>query len=730
MSAAEQLVASVPPIEAIVRLAQKVPVFPCRRSAEEVNLNGRDRILKPKSPLTSRGFLDATQDPDRIRTWWRRWPDALVGVPTGSITGLLVVDFDAHKADETARAWVDSHTDWLLQTRAHGTLNGGRHYLFKLPPGQHYGSGVNVQLSGAQRHGIDIRCEGGYIIWWPLHGGTSTGEVAPLPAGLIDERRIEQKELPPLPARSPEKWAKDRQIVASALAWVDPGSYDTWFRVGMAIHLATDGSEDGFHLWHAWSSGELTGEIPASYSGEADCRAHWASFGGDKPRGGLVTLGSVFAVAKAAGWQYERKAPELPPPPEEPPEWLLEDIESSSSSSSSEGSESRRITASVFQWVDPKTIAPRPWLYGRHYMRGMVSATAGIGGAGKSSVLIVEAISMAIGRDLFQGGAEIPIGPIKVWLHNGEDPLDELQRRFGAAMQHYGITPEDLGDRLRVTSGRDVPIMVAESLADGGKILAPTEDGRLLADEITREGIAAFIADPFVTLHRVSENDNVLIDGVMTIIRNLAHSTSCAFEMAHHFRKLNGSEASVDDVRGASSIIGACRSVRIVAQMTKEEGEKYGLPEEERRSYIWLQNGKANMLPPTHARRWMHMTSVDLDNAAPPFESDKVGVPVTWEAPDARYDLTGSEFRAIRQAITSVPQPLNALRYDIRAAGWAGKLIASTLELDITDGMVRNHIRGLIERWVKSGRLVVENLRDPKQGRHAQVVRWVDAEEA
>ena len=123
------------------------------------------------------------------------------------------------------------------------------------------------------------------------------------------------------------------------------------------------------------------------------------------------------------------------------------------------------------------------------------------------------------------------------------------------------------------------------------------------------------------------------------------------------------------------------------------------------------------------------MTSVDLGNAAPPFESDKVGVPVAWDAPDARYDLTGSEYRAIRQAILAVPQPLNSLRYDIRAAGWAGKLIASTLELDITDGMVRNNVRGLIERWVKSGRLVVENVRDPKQGRHAQVVRWIDSEE-
>jgi hypothetical protein len=714
MIESDQLVASVVPVEAVVRLAQKVPVFPCRRSAEEVTLNGRSRILKPKSPLTARGFLDATTDPDRIRTWWRRWPDALVGVPTGAITGLLVVDFDLHKADESAKAWVTQHTDWLLQTRAHATLNGGRHYLFKLPPGQQYGSGVNVRLAGAQRIGIDIRCDGGYIIWWPLHGGSLTGEVAPLPAGLIEERRLERRELPPLAAHSPHKWERERQLVAQALAWLDPSDYDEWIHAGMAIHLASGNSEDGFQLWHSWSAGEITGEVPTNYSGEADCRAHWASFTTDRERENTKTLGSVFANAKRAGWERVSSAAAPSSPA----------VEAEDAPTESE----KIIEPTIFEWLDPTTIPPRQWLYGRHYMRGMVSATAGIGGAGKSSVLIVEAISMAIGRDLLHDGQALTVGPIKVWLHNGEDPMEELQRRFAAAMQHYGVTKDDLGDRLRVTSGRDTPIMVAEVLADGGRLLVPTEHGRLLGEAIKREEIAVFIADPFVTLHRVNENDNVMVDGVMTIIRNLAHETGCAIELAHHFRKLGTADASVDDVRGASSIIGACRSVRIVSQMTKEEGERYGLPDDERRSYIWLQNGKANMLPPIHARRWMHMTSVDLGNAAPPFASDKVGVPQGWEPPESSLTLTSPEFRAVRTAIRNIEQPINALRYDLRASGWVGRLIAKTLELDVEEASVRYNIKATIERWIQQNTLAVKTVRDPRQARSVQIVEWVEQE--
>ncbi len=388
----------------------------------------------------------------------------------------------------------------------------------------------------------------------------------------------------------------------------------------------------------------------------------------------------------------------------------------------------RQIAATPFEIVPPSSIPPRQWLYGKHYMRGMVSSTAGIGGAGKSSLLIVECLSMAIGRDLLNKGEPLPTGPLRVWNFNGEDPYEELQRRYAAAIQRYGITQENLADRLRVTSGRDNPILIAQALSDGGKVYAPTGDGALLVEELIEERIDAFVADPFVTLHRISENDNVLIDSLMGTLRDASHEARSAVELAHHLRKLNGQEASVDDIRGASSIIGACRSVRIIAPMSGEEAAKYGIEDAERRRFFWMQNGKANMLPPTHARHWYRMESVDLGNAQDPYPSDQIGVVESWDAPDTRYDLTGPELRAIRQAITAAPTPLNTLRYDVRSTGWVGRLIANCLELDISDTTVRNNITGLIERWIKAGRLAVREVRDPKQGRAVRVISWVDSE--
>ena len=60
-----------------------VPVFPCSPRAKE--------------PFTAHGFKDATADAHQIRRWWRRWPDANIGIPTGKASGLLVLNVDPPK---------------------------------------------------------------------------------------------------------------------------------------------------------------------------------------------------------------------------------------------------------------------------------------------------------------------------------------------------------------------------------------------------------------------------------------------------------------------------------------------------------------------------------------------------------------------------------------------------------------------------------------------------------
>jgi hypothetical protein len=316
---------AIVPVERILELAKKYPVFPCRRKDET---DSEGRTLKAKSPLTRNGFKDATQDEAQIRRFWASHPDALVGVPTGSRTGLAVIDFDTSKAGAAAQDWLTENQAALVSTKVHqtGGGSGGRHYLFSTPSGVKIRGGASVTLGKVRRDGLDIRAEGGYIIWWPLHYGQSgpMGDIKSLPAGLIDERRMDLElpaelaaKLPPKPGTSGD-FQRDLPRITEALSFIDPADYDPWLMVGMALHYASGGADDGLELWDAWSSGGITGVLPASYAGRADIEYRWQSFHLD--RGGGVTLGSLFNAAKAGGWVNVPEAVRIGPPKREEPE--------------------------------------------------------------------------------------------------------------------------------------------------------------------------------------------------------------------------------------------------------------------------------------------------------------------------------------------------------------------------------------------------------------------------
>jgi hypothetical protein len=322
---------AIVPVERILELAKKYPVFPCRRKDET---DSEGRVLKAKSPLTRNGFKDATQDEAQIRRFWASHPDALVGVPTGSRTGLAVIDFDTSKAGSSAQDWLGENQGALLSTRVHqtGGGSGGRHYIFSTPAGVKIRGGVSVTLGKVRRDGLDIRAEGGYIIWWPLHYGQSgpMGDIKSLPAGLIDERRMDLElpaelaaKLPPKPGTSGD-FQRDLPRITEALSFIDPTQYDTWLMVGMALHYASGGADDGLDLWDAWSSGGITGELPDNYAGRADIEYRWQSFHLDRGRG--VTLGSLFNAAKAQGWVNVPEAVRLGAPKREEPPMDYDDV--------------------------------------------------------------------------------------------------------------------------------------------------------------------------------------------------------------------------------------------------------------------------------------------------------------------------------------------------------------------------------------------------------------------
>ena len=212
-----------------------------------------------------------------------------------------------------------------------------------------------------------------------------------------------------------------------------------------------------------------------------------------------------------------------------------------------------------FVWRDPSTIPPRPWVYGHHLIRKQVSVTVAPGGVGKSSLTICEALAMASGRELL---GDWTAKDLKVWIYNLEDPRDEMDRRIIAAMQHHEVSPQEIAGRLYVDTGRERTLTTAVQTREGVQIIKPELDA--LANEIEARGIDVLVIDPFVSSHQAAENDNGAIDLVAKEWARLADRCNCAIELVHHTRKTNGDEATTESGRGASALLAAARSGRVL----------------------------------------------------------------------------------------------------------------------------------------------------------------------
>ncbi len=304
------------------------------------------------------------------------------------------------------------------------------------------------------------------------------------------------------------------------------------------------------------------------------------------------------------------------------------------------------IVAQSYVWMDMTKIPKRDILYGRHLYRSFLSATVSPGGLGKSSLVMAEALAMVTGRDLL---GEQSKRPVSVWYWNGEDPMDELQRRFAAATKHYGIKEEDLGGRLFVGSGRDTEVIIAREDRGGVQINTLVVDQ--LIQQVKANKIDVIIIDPFVASHSVSENDNTKIELVVKQWMRVAEEGGCAVELVHHTRKpyMGAVETTVDDARGAGALLAKARTARVLNGMSKTEAEELGIEPDDRFQYFRVDNGKSNMERRTAASKWRQMKSVTLNNGKINAEGDSVGVATPWALPSAFNGVTAEQLdRVIR----------------------------------------------------------------------------------
>ena len=353
------------------------------------------------------------------------------------------------------------------------------------------------------------------------------------------------------------------------------------------------------------------------------------------------------------------------------------------------------IIATPFKWRDPATIPRREFVYGKNLIRKQVSVTVAPGGVGKSTLGVAEAVAMASGRDLL--GDTVP-SKLKVWLYNLEDERVEMQRRIIAAMQVHDVAFAEIKDRLFYDTGRERPLCTAITISNQVEIIQPVIEE--LAQEITRREIDVMIVDPFVSSHQVNENDNNSIDKVAKEWVALADRCNCAIELVHHTRKAYGQEVTSESGRGATALLAAARSARVLNKMSPKMREDAGLPDDHS-SYFSIDRDKAN-LAPEGAREWRRISPFTLANG------DSVGVCENWQWPDAFSDITPKDTLRCQNAIEG-----QNLRFSDQAANWVGATIAKELGLDL--GSNKKRLKTIIRTWLGTGVLVKKEVLGPQR---------------
>ena len=131
-------------IRSALALAQRgVAVFPCRP--------------RDKRPATPHGCKDGTKDPVVIEKWWHHEPEYNIGIATGSLSNLFVVDVDGFEAEKELRKFEREHGE--LPATVKVTTPRGGHLYFTWPRETPVGNSV-----GKIAPGIDVRGESGYVL--------------------------------------------------------------------------------------------------------------------------------------------------------------------------------------------------------------------------------------------------------------------------------------------------------------------------------------------------------------------------------------------------------------------------------------------------------------------------------------------------------------------------------------------------------------------------------------
>lgn len=206
---------------------------------------------KGKEPLIPwKEFQQRKANESEIKEWWKKWPDANLGVVTGSISGVSIVDLDGPEG-------IKQSESLGLSSRLISLTGKGRHLWYKHP-------GQTVTNAVRAYEGVDVRGDGGFVLAPPsIHpNGKKYRWVNPVIS--VEHLPLFPMEVFATPVQPQTLDANEPGWIAKALEEMKDGTIDdTLFRV--CSRLRHDGyTRDDARLFlesHATRVGATAGHL-------------------------------------------------------------------------------------------------------------------------------------------------------------------------------------------------------------------------------------------------------------------------------------------------------------------------------------------------------------------------------------------------------------------------------------------------------------------------------------
>lgn len=280
-----------------------------------------DCIAVGKHPLMASWQLVTTWDDAQIAHWTgedgiRDTNSFLDGFGV-NLTGLhlLVLDVDARNGGVESLRRMSADLGFDVVERAGfvvrtGSGNGSLHIYMRIPETWHH---VALRYSLDCYPGIDFKSSG-FVVgcgslhasgdrYWKLKG--SPGDTLDAPVEVLELLKRPEQIRSTFSGKAVEySFAELENIVRGIKS--GKADYEQWLRVGMGIHHATDGSDQGEALWDEWSA-DADNYTPEQIS------IKWHSFG--KSPQSQITIGTLVMLAKEDGYSapvsFENSDPSL-----------------------------------------------------------------------------------------------------------------------------------------------------------------------------------------------------------------------------------------------------------------------------------------------------------------------------------------------------------------------------------------------------------------------------------